>query len=290
MLILFGVLWLYMMKSDIRSRLVREISRALIRSFKRKSSFKDQDVEDLITLGENSSAGHEKLIVLNAVADVCETVQLTAGYDGNELADLIHGLDRIIAIHEGRPTDDNVLRAIRVLGSCWARFEAGVLRQDPDREAVIETACSVGEMSVKLFPDSVARACLDAVPKVKSVPFRIGMAALKCDRFFVAVAALTRLRALSESDGPSVELVALFAHFCAKGNSALATVRKIHGRWSREALAHAIDNATGYYYQRCDFVTADMIIQYGQLVTEWNTEPGPTKSPRRRLPKTQYRP
>jgi hypothetical protein len=271
MLVFFGILWVYMMKSDVRTRLVHEIKRTLIRSFKNSSSFNVQDVEDLVTLGENSSPGHEKLVVLDAVAAVCEAVQVSDRYDGNELFTLIHGLQRIVAIHERRPADEDVLKAIRVLGACWIRFEESPRPRHPDRDALIETACSIGEMAVEHYPDPVARACLDAVPTVESVPFRIGMAALRHDRFFVAVAALTRLRALTGNNAPSSELIALFAHFCAKGPSATQTAVKLHHTWELGELTAAINAAAKLYYTRCDFITADVIRHYLSIVTERST-------------------
>jgi|GEM_PF-5266810 len=215
----FACLWVDLVGKDVRTRLVNYLVRRIRRPKPDRVYVNEQELNDLVTLG--ASVGEaEQAKILRAVGGLCERIVGSGDYTGRELAQVIHGLRHMLARRSRVTSEDNLVRALSMIGSLWGRLCALGLDAEWDAGMLAEAVLSIGLSAVRDGLDGVALRCMVTIPTVE-LPFRIGFAALQEQRFELAISALSRLEVTAEAQRSlSPELLALMAQFFAAGASA----------------------------------------------------------------------
>lgn len=272
LLIFFGAFWLFMLKLDVRSWIVRWIAVRLRWWFIVSGEFPDNDVDDLTILGESAPSGHEKRYILSKVSLVFNHVAAAERYDGTVMSLLVTGLVKVLASKDRPGTAQNFIQAVEIIGELYHALKARRFLRKRDGTNLIETACKVGEAAVKASHETAASLFLDTLPEEK-VLFRIGLAALRHKRYRVAVKALTKLEVVAdEKDLLPKELIGLAAHFCTAGKHAREVGRKfsqrLDHRYSAAEISEAAQRASKEYCDIAEYTTADTIqLQTAVLIT-----------------------
>jgi hypothetical protein len=256
LVVAFAALWWRMMKHDIRTRLVSTLSRQIIRRYKKRGDFADDDLRDLISLGAHAGPGHEKQKVIVALSEICESVQRTTRYGGTEIGDVIYGFKSLYSGPAREGDEANFMASLETLRAVWRRLHDRQLPHESDAQATIDVACWLGEHALRAGADSAALHTLDVIFDNVEVPFRIGRTALQRCRFAVAVACLNHLEALAEAKFiMPKELIGLIAWFQHSGQSASRRSGLIHDTVRIEMILQA----AAEYYELGDFETADVL-------------------------------
>jgi hypothetical protein len=260
LLAVFALLWIAIIGTDVRVRLVKSIGRHMRRPLRRRLPFSDSDVADLISLGENLGPG-EKTAVINAIGALCRTVQESPGYSGCELHDLIEGLRSVLINSERRASDQNYQRAVAVLADCWIRLVRCGLTAENDASVVREAACVLGETAMVHRSDTIVLRCMVVMPNVE-ILYRIGIAALRQQRFRIVIAAVNRLESSAAEQKPfPPQLLALTAYLCLMGGSAAEYARGVGRRlgYDDDRLHAEAAVAATRFAARGDFAAADAV-------------------------------
>lgn len=262
----FALVWIFIYRNVRISLVVDRIRHNMNRSLQADGTFSEDDLDDLLTLGENLRGG-EKNAVIRAIGELCGDVQLRPGYRGMELEDLIRGLQRVV---EANGSDEHHRTALRIITDRWRELDQRY-RHDRDSTVLIDAACTLGERAVGERSESVALRWLSAIPGVVNVPYRVGTAAVQRKRYSIAIDALSRLASVADRQSRLPrELIALVAYFFDVGPSAARAARDfIEGlRYSGNDIRMAGENAAGEFREIGDFAAADAIGRYLESLQE----------------------
>lgn len=262
LVISFGLFWLSALRVDTRARLVADLVRRSVRVLQRRGYLPQEALGDLVVIGECAEGGHDKELVLRGLDNLCAAAQEHSRYVGTDLEPLMDALGKILGARARPGNDANYITAIRLVRRCWGRLQPSELCLAADRKAVVEIACVVSELAVANCSAMVAAACVDTVVDEPRVSFKLGVAALQAELFPVAVAALSRLETLAESNGSALRLLlALAARFETHGESATRVANECRARLGQSAaqLADAAKEAVASFYRMSDFANADLV-------------------------------
>lgn len=265
LLIVFSLFWLFMLKVDIRSLIVWFLSVGLWMQFVFRGTFRVADVEDLIVMGESAPSGYEKNSVLSLMSRVVRrVVNAVDGYDGTILSPLFAGLVQVVTFTHRPGTAQNYVRTTEIVGESWESLRKRRFLKKPDGVALIEAASKLGEAAVKAGHETAALAFMNTIMDEK-VLFRIGLAALRDQRYRIAVSALTKLEvAADESNKLTKELIGLAAYFCATGEHAASVGRsfshRLDAQYTPEQVAEAGRRAAGEFCEIAEYAIADTIV------------------------------
>ncbi|HEX3069283.1 MAG TPA: hypothetical protein VHX14_11995 [Thermoanaerobaculia bacterium] len=252
----FALIWWRMSRRDIATALVKRVENGLIRTLRRHGYYADEHLYDLLTIGIHASAGHEKQIVIRALAAVARVIQRSPRYGGAECGSLIHGLLDLVKTLERQGDENNVIDCVEELRAIWWRLEECGFQNESDGMAVVEVACLLGEFAVAISSDAAAIQALNVVDHVAELPFRVGRLAVAAGRFRVSVMCLSQLEAIAERDNKAPkELVALIAHFNNAGESAQSRASHAASLLTREV----VERVAAAYYEIGEFATADQV-------------------------------
>jgi hypothetical protein len=262
MIALFAVYWIVSVRTDVRTRLIHDIERHVRDVVIQGMLSTDEDVDDLVLIGECGAAGYEKGIVIAAIGSLCEYVQSRTEYAGRGLRPLLYALRRIVTTEERPGGDENFRASIEIVRNCWSRLTIRDVRASPDHAALIDTISGIGQCAIRHSSDMVALACLDAVPRVAQSAFRIGTAALAADNFPVVVGVLSRLEALArDASKPSSEFLALLAMLSRRSELGAEVALDVLTRcqYSEQDLRLATVRASKDFLLAGDFTTAELL-------------------------------
>lgn len=278
---LTGVFWWVQMKERSRESIIRGLERDCIRNLRRRRGLVEKPLADLIHLGKQGNAGYEKEIVLRAFGGVAASVQDRPRYAGNELVELVQGIEKTLVGGEKIGDFDNFLLAVQVLDDILSPLRTPKLSAAPDMAVALQTLERLGGASLKLGFEQATLIIVQAVAAAAEGPsgdvrlaceslLEIGRSALMdTKRFLVAVAALSRLEALAETRYPlkgevAANLLGLLAHFWGSGRTARRHGRSVLERMGEHfepSLQDCIKAAIECQYRTTRFDTADKLIE-----------------------------
>jgi len=263
--------------------LVQPVSKRL----KESGQLNEQALTILVELGEQSQAGEDRQMVLEALGGLVEQTREHRSYRGDLLEPLIDGLKNVLVsdspgnpknfrtaieilqkivmtppISPERRTTD-LFYALRALSELNRAAMANV-RQSSEIEHMLIVCAGSLQLAADLYPK--------ATTEVSQALFEIGIAAMEEGQTLAAIAALDKLFGLIEVNPPaSGELVAdtlgLASHFWVNGETGRQYVEEklaltksdLAGSWRK-----ALEAAQEHCAKTMQFKTADNL---GQMIT-----------------------
>ncbi|MCK4765379.1 MAG: hypothetical protein KAW12_24470 [Candidatus Aminicenantes bacterium] len=226
-LIFLIVFWWIYLKNLSKKNIVNYLGKKIYKRFKKGGSILTDEMENLITLGERSEAGHEKYLVLDALSRLIKNIQTSERYSGGDLEDILRSFEKIVTSKNKPGNEANFLLSIRILEDIVEIISFKKLANSSDERAVCETIKEIGKSSVKLkLSKHVILKAIEIASPNSGALFEIGLSAFKSDDYdyFEAQAALNKLESLALA-GAEVEpntindLFGLLAHFWAGNQS-----------------------------------------------------------------------
>ena len=276
--VLIAGLWLN--RQFKRRLVVRRLARRLARSFRKRGHFDERILNDLSYLGEHGRAGDEKKLVLDEIDSLARDVQgnkwsLRQQYNGSELEELIRNIQRMLDNELKPGNDDNYRHAVEVLARVWRRLQSRTALP-ADATSTHETLKHLGLLAVRAKTEQTALAYLEEAAACDSdIVFEMGLSAFGDGKYFLGVAALTKLEGMASDTtlrnhtrDTAADIVSnmlgLVAHFAGEGSAAafrraetsLAVNQELFAPTLREAIAAAVE----YQYGAGRYETADKLL------------------------------
>ena len=281
------VSWLIFSRECLRDTAIHRLKGESTRTIHSSGTLAEKPLTDLIRLGEQGDAGLEKMQVLEALNYLAAQVQGWESYEGDELEQLVQGIETILVGGGQRGSIDNFRLAAGILGRIVARSQERRLIAAPDMGITLRTLGRLGVGALDLEFERATLAYLEpiassaegeegAFQSASQRLFEIGTSALETKRFLIAVAALNKLETLAEYRVPlsgeiSADLLGLLAHFwTADSKAARGHAQRILSRteaFFSPSLQDSLRSAIEHQIRTTQFDTADkLIIMLDELV------------------------
>jgi hypothetical protein len=260
-----------------RQKVVDHLASELLKSLDADRNIDTIVLRDLSYLGEHGQAGDEKEIVLNVIDRLAETVQFKVKtnvlrYSGYELESLIRHIPAMLDNTAQPGNDQNYRRAVEVLANIWRWL--GTRRVTDDALSTREALRHLALQSVERTAEDTSLAYLEIAADCDShMVFDMGLAAIKSQKYTLAVAALTKLEAMASNALASTQafdvkretrsnLLGIAAYLAADGPSGsirAETSLRLNEELFSPSLRHALADASDYHYDAGRFDIADKI-------------------------------
>lgn len=192
----------------VKTFLVRSLARYALRQVRRrKGSFNNGLLGDLIILGQESTPGEEKSEVIQALERIVDGIIQLPDYEGNQLSELIHALADVVLEGAQPASIENLIQAMELLRKIkqayyHRRHEPAMC--DVDLDAAYRLLSRLGCEAVRFPVDGAAMVCVDVIqnselianPSASQSMREIGIAAIEHNKILVATYALGYLDAV----------------------------------------------------------------------------------------------
>ena len=259
-----------------RKNVVLCLEKRLVRQWKKYKNINADDLNDLVYLGMLGKQGYEKKIVIESLNRVSFCIQQSTTYNGGKLEPIIKGFRDIITSSYHPLSEENMIEITESFKLIWERLSKLNHNNDCDLDQVfiIDVVTDIGKLAVTRYSDSLTLLILNSFPHCSAnFTFEIGRAALKLNRYLIAMAALNKLEYVAEAglsekkelpyESDNIYLfIGLHAYFCSHGYSTRRRAREYYnnqaGDLSRIFFEYQ-DNAFEYFYHRGDCEASDII-------------------------------
>jgi hypothetical protein len=266
----------------VKTFLVRNLARYALREVRRrKGSFNNGILGDLIILGQESTPGEEKNEVIQALERIVDGIIRLPGYEGNQLSELIHALGDVVLEGATPSSIENLIQAMELLRKVKQAYDDRQHHEptvcDVDLDAAYRLLSRLGCEAVRFPVDGAAMVCVDVIqgselvanPAASQSMREIGIAAIEHNKIMVATYALGYLDAVIFSSDTLPEqreivhdYLGLLAFFWGHGLSGrknadlyLVSLGQVPG----VSLAHLINQAIQHHRAVNRFAIADQI-------------------------------
>jgi hypothetical protein len=245
----------------------------------------ESELKDLIQLGKQSHPGQDKELVLQALANLAETVQMRPAYDGAQLEELIIGLEEIIVLGTQIGSPENFHTAADLLSDII--ISACNKTHSHDLKLAIQTVSMLGRASLRHEPSHIQQKFVEALGLANEVQkdaatwmsqalFEIGSEAAERNQILIAMASLSKHEAIAAqyrpiSDELATDFIGLLAHFWVHGETAKNYIIPILADASTffsQPLPQAIQLAQAHCKQTAKFKTADHLFEMLKEIQE----------------------
>ena len=271
----------------IRDRVISGLVEPISKRLQKDGQVNEEALDVLVELGEQSQAGEDRQMVIEALGRLVRQTRTHTTYRGDSLEPLIDGLKNVLVSDSpGNPKNfrtalvdlqeivmtpprstelrtTDLFYALRALSELSRAAMANVKQSSEIEHMLIVCAGSL-QLAAQLYPN--------ATTEVSQVLFEMGIAAMAEGQTLAAMAALDKLFGLIEANPPaSGELVAdtlgLASHFWVDGETARQYVEEklaltksdLAGSWRK-----ALEAAQEHCAKTMQFKTADNL---GQMIT-----------------------
>jgi len=208
-----------------RKAVVNYLGRRIYKKFCKYGPISDEELTDLITLGERSDAGYEKMVVLEELDKLMGKIQNSDLYSGNDLELILRNFDKIVT-GIGKPgNNSDFIRAVDILEKIIGSLSARKFSSDCDKILIYWSLKEIGKKAAELRFSRVILRIVQAAASNSGALFEIGLSAFNNDNYSAATAALCKLETLAlkttQDNGHCAnDLFGLLAHFWTGNRSA----------------------------------------------------------------------
>jgi hypothetical protein len=266
----------------VKTFLVRNLARYALRQVRRrKGSFNNGILGDLIILGQESTPGEEKSEVIMALGRIVDGIIQLPDYEGNQLSELIHALADVVLEGATPASVENLIQTMELLRKIkqvyYDRQHHEPAVCDVDLDAAYRLLSRLGCEAVRFPVDGAAMVCVDVIqgselvanPAASQSMREIGIAAIEHNKILVATYALGYLDAvifngdaLPEQREIVHDYLGLLSFFWGHGLSGRKTADLYLvslGQIPGVSLAHLINQAIQHHRAVNRFAIADQI-------------------------------
>ena len=197
-------LWCWYLSFTVR-RLIKILRKKLEAQFKNDGKLNLNTIDDLISLGMYGDSDYEKIIVIEELRILIESVQnkndkvkINNVYRGYELEHLLRNFDRII-INNIKPGDDNCfIKSEGLIEDIIVNLDAGNKLMSLDYQRAFVLLKRIGKGAIENKSRETCMRMVEAVKTNADILFSYGIVALNYKRFKVLRSVLHKLESLAE--------------------------------------------------------------------------------------------
>jgi len=252
----------------LRKNVVTFLEKKIENRFEKDGSLVYDETIDLITLGERSEAGYEKMVVLNALDVLMEKIQNSARYNGSYLDLILKHFDKIVTGKDKPGNESDFLLTVDILEKIIGRLSARNFSIYGDGILVYRSLIEIGKKVAELRFAKVTLMIVQIASSNSGALFEIGLSAFNTDDYFAATTALKELETLvlenPEDEGQFAnDLLGLLAHFWTKKGSSRRCAEGFLESFENvfSPLEQYLDRAIEDHYSVYRFDTADKLMK-----------------------------
>jgi len=266
-LIITPLIWWIVLVKFLREAVVNYLKKKLYRRFRKNRPILCPEMKDIITLGERSDAGYEKEVVLDAISNLIEKIQVSKRYTGLELEVILRNFDKIVT-GIGKPgNESDFIRASNILEEIIGRFSARKFSNYGDEILIYWSLSEIGKRAAELRFSKVMLRIIKVAASNSGTLFEIGLSAFNTGDYSAATDALSKLETLAlkapKDEGQSAyDLLGLMAHFWTKNRSSRRCAEAFLISFEKKffPLKQYLDRAIEDHYSVSRFDTADKLM------------------------------
>lgn len=268
-LLIAPLIWFVVQLKFLREKVVAFLKNKIEKQFKKDGSLGYNETIDMITLGERSDAGFEKVVVLNALDDLMGKIQNSERYQGSYLDLILKHYDKIVTGIAKPGNESDFVLTVNILEKIIGRFSDTKFPSFGDEILVYRSLTEIGKKAAELRFAKVTQMIVQIAASNSDALFKIGLYAFTTDDYYAATTALSTLKNLALTQETSKEkrqcandLFGLLAHFWTGNKGAHRCAEEFLETFGNKfsPLEEYLDQAIEDHYSVSRFDTADKLM------------------------------
>ena len=252
---------------SLREKVISILKKRIKKRFKKDGSLLIDETIALITLGERSDAGYEKVIVLDAISGIIMAIMDFYQYSGNSLDDILRNFDKIVTGKDKPGNESDFLEAVVIVEEIIKRLPNKKTENDGDEIKVYYSLTEIGKKAAELQFSKVNQQISFIAAANSDALFEIGLVTFNAADYSAAINALSKLENLAmkpaEDKGQCIsDFFGLLAHFWTGNKSSRRCAQKFlcstENKFS--PLEQYLDKVIEDHYNALRFDTADKLM------------------------------